>query len=535
MARLSQQVDQWDEAYYRQGQRLVDDSVYDQAKRQLRMWQHCFRTAPATLTPTEPEGPLRHPIPHTGLNKLPGRQEVAQWLDRQGDAPLWAQPKVDGVAVSLVYDAGQLAAAISRGNGEQGQDWLAQVRRLPAIPQVLPAPAAAISPHIVLQGELYQRRQGHVQADSGSDGARSAVAGMMAQNRLAPPDRASIGLFVWEWPNGPADMSARLEQLSAWGFDTVQRYTQRIRNIEDVAEWRQRWYHAALPFVTDGIVIKRGDRPPGATWEPTPPEWAIAWKYPAQRVSSIVESVEFSIGRTGRITPVVHVVPVQLDDRQVSRISLGSLDHWHALDVRPGDRILIRLAGLTIAQFESILLPAEPRPEVTSPDASRYDALSCMADAPACHEQFEARLDWLGSSDGLELAGIGPESWHRLVEGGLVKGLLDWLSLEEDQLMALPGVGAKRAHAWRTTFQQARQRDEQHWLIALGMPPLPKAVREAALQDISLHDLQSRSRVEWQQYAGVGPTRAAQLVAFFHHPPVVKLLDTLVTAHILAR
>ncbi|GAB2783419.1 NAD-dependent DNA ligase LigB [Halomonas shantousis] len=535
MTTLEQQIARWDEAYYREGRRLVEDGVYDEAKRQLATWQHCFQPGRVSPTPTEPEGALRHPIPHTGLNKLADRQAIARWLHRQGDAPLWAQPKVDGVAVTLVYEAGHLAAAISRGNGEQGQDWLAQIRRLPTVPQTLPVTTRPLPAHVVLQGELYQRRQGHVQAQEGSDGARSAVAGMMAQKALSPREATSLDVFVWAWPDGPDAMPDRLAQLEAWGFGTVGHYTQRIRTLKDISEWRQRWYHEALPFVTDGIVVKRGDRPSGSTWHAEPPDWAMAWKYPAQRALGVVESLDFSIGRTGKITPVANLSPVQLDDREVRRVSLGSLDHWHELDVRPGDQVLIRLAGLTIPQLESVLVPADPRPVVNPPDESRYDILSCMHDAPACHEQFLARLEWLGSDKGLALAGIGPGTWRRLIEHGLVADLLDWLELTEPQLAELPVVGAKRAHAWRESFQQARQRDRQHWLVALGMPTLPDAAFKAAIKETSLTALQARGLSDWQQYPGIGPVRASRLFEFFHHPLVTQWLTRLADEHILDR
>ncbi|MED5501066.1 MAG: NAD-dependent DNA ligase LigB [Pseudomonadota bacterium] len=531
---LTRQLETWDEAYYQRGKRLVDDGVYDEAKRRWQRWRACLNPLdlkPLGLdsaaepsrqpTPASPRDELEHPFAQTGLDKLPDRQAVGEWLTRQSDQTLWIQPKVDGVAVTLVYRNGQLETAISRGNGEKGQDWTRQARQIESLPQHLPTDEP-----VTLQGELYLRLPDHVQARDGGVSARSEVAGLLNRQALSAEAARDIGFFAWAWPDGPASGERRLQRLTDLGFGNTARYTRTVSQLSEIVQWRDRWYHAPLPFASDGIVIKRSRRPPGSRWQAAPPSWTIAWKYPAAQTLAVVEAIDVSVGRTGRLTPVARLDPVLLDDREVGSVSLGSLAHWQELDVRPGDQVLVSLAGATIPQIERVVIPATPRQALTLPDAERYDALSCLTLTTDCREQFLARLAWLGSKDGLDMSGIGPASWAALVDAGLVEGLLDWRLLSAEQLQTLPGVGEARARQWLDAFRAAERMDRTRWFIALGMPPIPDQVRRAALA-APLPALRDRSERSWQTYAGIGATRSAQLVAFFHDPTIAKLLESL--------
>ena len=141
-----------------------------------------------------------------------------------------------------------------------------------------------------------------------------------------------------------------------------------VADAADVARQRDAWFHAALPFASDGIVIRQSLRAPPSQWRAKPPAWAVAWKYPPARALARVVAVDFSTGRTGRVTPIVHVDPVRLDDHEIRRVSLGSLARWKALDIRPGDDISIVLAGLTIPRFESVVHRAATRVKVEVPE-----------------------------------------------------------------------------------------------------------------------------------------------------------------------
>src|SRR5690606_34616121 len=235
---------------------------------------------------------------------------------------------------------------ISRGDGVSGQDWTAHARRIPAVPQRWPS-----AQQVVLQGELYWRLEQHVQARDGGAGARARIAGLMNRQRIDDRDLPGIGLFVWDWPDGPATMQERLAQMSAAGLDTAT-YTLAFDSLASAEAQRQRWYTQPLPFATDGVVLRQSSRPAANRWRAAPPHWAIAWKHPARSALTRVEAVSFSIGRSGRITPVLELEPIQLDDRRISRASLGSLRRWRDLDVLPGDLVSIRLSSQAIPQLQ---------------------------------------------------------------------------------------------------------------------------------------------------------------------------------------
>lgn len=519
---LTQRLQTWDDAYYQQGKRLVADGVYDEAKRRWQRWRHCLfpeLPRPSPLTPASDTDELAHPYAQTGLDKLPDRDAVERWLTQHAGQDLWIQPKVDGVAVTLVYRDGRLVSAISRGDGLRGQDWTRQVGRIERIPRQLP-----VDTPVTLQGELYQRLPDHVQARDGGVSARSVVAGLMARQSLAADDAKRIGFFAWAWPDGPLKGDERLERLDALGFADTARFTHRVEDIDQVVQWRRCWYESALPFASDGIVIKRSDRPPGRAWHSRPPAWAIAWKYPAIRTLAVVESIDVSVGRTGRLTPIARLRPVELDDREVSAVSLGSIAHWRELDVRPGDQVELSLAGATIPRLDRVAIPAEPRPAAAFPREDRYDALTCMTLKPGCREQFLARLDWLGGPQGLDIEGIGPASWAQLADAGLVTDLLAWKTLTTRKLAALPGIGDKRAHDWVEAFDSTADRSRERWLIALGLPSIPASIRTEALAG-PLEALQSRTPRTWADFPGIGDTGGKRLTAFFQDPAVDRLLD----------
>jgi DNA ligase (NAD+) len=517
---LSRQLAEWDNAYHRLGQSPVADELYDQASVTLQHWRSCFpQPHSAAVNPlASSAGPQPHPVAHTGLRKLPDKRAVARWMAKRDE--LWIQPKVDGVAVSLVYLQGRLQQLISRGDGRQGQDWTQLAHQLPAIPAELPSAL-----NLTLQGELYWRRPGHIQRRDGGQGARSKVAGLMSRKALSHEDAAGIGLFIWDWPDGPASMLERLQQLSALGFTDSATFSHPLRSVADASHWREQWYSSALPFATDGVVLRQAQRPQAARWQAEPPHWAVAWKYPVGQALAVVQAVDFRIGRSGRITPVLRVQPVKLDDRRIEYVSANSLQRWQALDIRPGDQVVIRLSGLTIPVLDSVFWHTQERAELPVPDARAYHALSCWQASAACASQFRARLAWLSGKQGLALPGVGPGTWEKLLQAGMINGLLDWLELTPEQLSRVPGLGPRSAAALQQSFQLARQRPQQAWLRALGVPsqvPL----------NADWDTLARRSSADWQRQPGIGPQRAAQLKAFFQHPELKALQAQLRAAQI---
>ncbi len=512
MTALAARVDAWNHAYRVDGRSSVDDAVYDQALRRLGEWRSCF-PAQAPDMPSQladAGGATLAPVVQTGLEKLADAAALDAWLRARATGDLWVQPKVDGVAVTLLYVDGQLRQATSRGDGVHGSDWTAKATRIEAIPRRLPHALR----RVVLQGELYWRVPGHVQARDGGAHARSAVAGALARTTLDAATARRVGLFVWDWPDGPPGMAQRLAGLRAMGLEGSVAWTQRVATLADVQRWRERWYRQALPFAADGTVVRQGRRPPASTWQARPPTWAVAWKYPAAQALVEVRAVTFNVGRSGRITPVLELVPVRLGDHRVQRVSVGSLQRWQQMDIRPGDHVEVALAGLTIPRLQSVAWHARERMAVAVPDPRTHDAWSCWQHTRGCERQFLARLLWLGGAQGLQLDGVGRGAWQALVDGGVMHDLLDWIELTPAQLMAVPQLTPAQAQALHHAFASAQRKPFARWLRALGAPAV--GVRDGE----DWRALSSRDVGAWKRVDGVDATKARRLVQFFAQPAV---------------
>lgn len=512
MHKLTAQVEAWNHAYRVEGQSPVADAVYDQALERLQQWRGCFpdQAPPVPAHLADATGAVRAPVVQTGLAKLPDAAAVEAWMGARHGDDLWVQPKADGVAVTLLYVHGRLRQAISRGDGVHGSDWTTALLRVAAVPRQLShAPA-----RVVLQGELYWRLDNHVQARDGGVNARSAVAGALARTTLDAAAAQHIGLFVWDWPDGPADMRARLAGLTAMGLGDSVAWTQPVSTLADVEHWREQWYRHVMPFAADGTVLRQGHRPPAASWQARPPAWAVAWKYPVAQALAEVRAVTFTVGRTGRITPVLELAPVQLGDHEVRRVSVGSLQRWRHLDIRPGDQVQVALAGLTIPHLQGVIWRTQQRQVVVAPDPHKHNARTCWQNTPGCAQQFRARLLWLTGRQGLALAGVNRDTWQALLDAGLLHDLLDWMAVTPAQLVQRGGFTDARAQAVVQALAAARKRPLARWLRALGAP----AAGSSTAPDWAT--LQARDVDDWKRVPGVSAANAKRWARFLAQPEV---------------
>ncbi len=516
IGRLQQQLQHWDDAYYRQGQSPVTDTDYDALQQRLVTWQHCFSASQPTYSPQLPgKGEHLHPIAHTGVKKMRDKLALAYWM--QGRRDLWVQPKVDGIAVSLVYRHGRLVSLLSRGDGLRGEEWLAKAAWIPAIPLHIETPLD----EVVLQGELFLLMNGHQQAIDGGKNARSLVAGAM-MSRQRTPLLDSLGVFIWAWPDGPATMTERHEQLSRWGLGIAAEWSHNVKDEEDVAIWRERWFHAALPFVTDGVVVHQSLRPAGKNWLPGEGIWAVAWKYQPPEVSAEVLSVDFPIGRTGKIAAVLNLQPVQLDDKTVRRVNVGSLRRWQESDIVAGDVVTLSLAGQGIPRLERVIWRVAERHYPLPPEASRYTPLSCYTFSAECQKQLLAKLRWLSQKTVLNIPGVERSTWLRLLESGSMTHLFGWLTLTPEQIAAATDLSPERAEQLWHRFNLARQQPFRRWVKALGVSLPQKALN--ALPDQQWESIMRRDVMAWQTLPGVGAGLATRLAEQFQDARLQALI-----------
>ncbi len=513
ISRLQQQIKQWDDDYWKEGKSEVEDGVYDQLSARLTQWQRCFGSEPRDVMMPPLNGAVMHPVAHTGVRKMVDKNALSLWMRERSD--LWVQPKVDGVAVTLVYRDGKLNKAISRGNGLKGEDWTQKVSLISAVPQTVSGPLA----NSTLQGEIFLQREGHIQQQMGGINARAKVAGLMMRQDDSDTLN-SLGVFVWAWPDGPQLMTDRLKELATAGFTLTQRYTRAVKNADEVARVRNEWWKAKLPFVTDGVVVRAAKEPESRHWLPGQAEWLVAWKYQPVAQVAEVKAIQFAVGKSGKISVVASLAPVMLDDKKVQRVNIGSVRRWQEWDIAPGDQILVSLAGQGIPRIDDVVWRGAERTKPTPPE-NRFNSLTCYFASDVCQEQFISRLVWLGSKQVLGLDGIGEAGWRALHQTHRFEHIFSWLLLTPEQLQNTPGIAkSKSAQLWHR-FNLARKQPFTRWVMAMGIP-LTRAALNAS-DERSWSQLLFSTEQFWQQLPGTGSGRARQVIEWKENAQIKKL------------
>ena len=513
ISRLQQQIKQWDDDYWKEGKSEVEDGVYDQLSARLTQWQRCFGNETRDVMMPPLNGAVMHPVAHTGVRKMADKNALSLWMRERSD--LWVQPKVDGVAVTLVYRDGKLNKAISRGNGLKGEDWTQKVRLISAVPQTVSGPLA----NSTLQGEIFLKRKGHIQQQMGGINARAKVAGLMMRQDDSDTLN-SLGVFVWAWPDGPQLMSDRLKELATAGFTLTQTYTRAVKNADEVARVRNAWWKAKLPFVTDGVVVRAAKEPESRHWLPGQAEWLVAWKYQPVAQVAEVKAIQFAVGKSGKISVVASLAPVMLDDKKIQRVNIGSVRRWQEWDIAPGDQILVSLAGQGIPRIDDVVWRGAERTKPTPPE-NRFNSLTCYFASDVCQEQFISRLVWLGSKQVLGLDGIGEAGWRALHQTHRFEHIFSWLLLTPEQLQNTPGIAkSKSAQLWHQ-FNLARQQPFTRWVMAMGIP-LTRAALNAS-DERSWSQLLFSTEQFWQQLPGTGSGRARQVIEWKENAQIKKL------------
>ena len=513
ISRLQQQIKQWDDDYWKEGKSEVEDGVYDQLSARLTQWQRCFGSEPRDVMMPPLNGAVMHPVAHTGVRKMVDKNALSLWMRERSD--LWVQPKVDGVAVTLVYRDGKLNKAISRGNGLKGEDWTQKVSLISAVPQTVSGPLA----NSTLQGEIFLQREGHIQQQMGGINARAKVAGLMMRQDDSDTLN-SLGVFVWAWPDGTQLMTDRLQQLTTAGFTLTQTYTRAVKNADEVARVRNEWWKAELPFVTDGVVVRAAKEPESRHWLPGQAEWLVAWKYQPVAQVAEVKAIQFAVGKSGKISVVASLAPVMLDDKKVQRVNIGSVRRWQEWDIAPGDQILVSLAGQGIPRIDDVVWRGAERTKPTPPE-NRFNSLTCYFASDVCQEQFISRLVWLGAKQVLGLDGIGEAGWRALHQTHRFEHIFSWLLLTPEQLQNTPGIAkSKSAQLWHQ-FNLARKQPFTRWVMAMGIP-LTRAALNAS-DERSWSQLLFSTEQFWQQLPGTGSGRARQVIEWKENAQIKKL------------
>ena len=371
--RLVREVAQHDERYFHHNAPSISDSEYDALTERLAQWQSCFGFAQInTPNASSHRAKSRHRAVMGSLKKASTIEEVNNFLQVLRGNKVLVQPKIDGIAVELVYCHGQLVQATTRGDGKSGVDITHHIKHVQMIPAMLANPEQ----EVVLHGELFARLD-RIDPEllQRYASARHLVAGQL--NRSSPDSKAlsAFDFFPWLWVNSPFSSDRHsIKELARMGFPLPQKHTHLVHSLSQV-EQLSADYSASqnVPFLMDGIVIKADSNllRTQLGWSGNVPGWAMAWKFAGQSALAEVAKITFAIGRSGKITPVVHINPVRLGNRTITRISLGSVAKLKQVDLAIGDLISVSLKGRATPVFGQVLLRAQTRIYPDFPEMSR--------------------------------------------------------------------------------------------------------------------------------------------------------------------
>ncbi|MBW4054807.1 MAG: NAD-dependent DNA ligase LigA [Proteobacteria bacterium] len=511
MTTLANDIRYHNQLYYEKVQPAISDAEYDRLFARLVQLEECFPALAAADSPTRTVGSgmgggtlmVKHEQPMLSLSSSTGPEAVQVLFKKiatSGKVQLLVQPKIDGLPVELVYEIGRLVSASTRGNGRAGEDVTARVREIQGVPHRL---AGTFPDRVVVRGEVYADRQllqkyGQIAAAEKYATPRHMAAGVLKAQKPDPAAVAVLRLFPFELVTTGAmhsDLKA-LEQLSNWGFPVDLKQTHIVQTFADV----QAVYRAFLanrdqqPFAMDGIVVKVDDlslrRQLGEGGHA--PFWAAAWKYPPDTARTQVLGIKWTVGRTGRRTPVAEVSPVRLGGILVTRVSLYNDTEIARLDIATGDQVLVELVGDVIPRVLEVVKRAR---RVTDSGAAATQMSepvldACLSDSPVCREQFLSRVTYFASKPGLGIKGLGRGRLQKLVEAGLVNDLPSLFLLKEEEVAEVPGFGMETARSLTVAIKAAGHAEPFRIVTALSVPGVgPGRVEHLSRQFTSLDAL----------------------------------------------
>lgn len=549
----------------------ISDAEYDRIYRDLQALEGQYPELVSPESPTQRVGaqPLAgfaevsHELPMLSLGNAFSAQDVLDFDRRLREhlevdgIEYAAEPKLDGLAISLRYEDGMLERAATRGDGFVGEDVTQNVRTISTVPLRL---IGSGYPRVLeVRGEIYMPREGFVELNRRAEQAgekryanpRNAAAGSIRQHD--PRIAASRPLAMFCYGVGAVHdgvLSQRhmgvLETLRGWGLRTCPQ----IRLVEgaegclsfyrDVGELRD-----SLDYEIDGVVYKvdRLDQQRDLGFVTRAPRWAIAHKYPAQEESTRVVDIAVSVGRTGALTPMAHLQPVFVGGVTVTNATLHNMDEVERKDVRVGDAVLVRRAGDVIPEVVRVL--PERRPEGTVPFQMPQTCPVCGSDAIRpqgeavtrcsgglyCPAQRKEAIIHFASRRGMDIEGLGDKLVDQLVEIGLVSTIADLYRLDAEQLAGLERMAEKSAANLVEALELSKKTTLARFLYALGI----REVGEATAQSLASHfgrlqALEEADEERLREVPDVGPVVASHVNSFFRQSHNREVIDALCEA-----
>lgn len=549
----------------------ITDAEYDRMMVRLRELEARYPDSIPADSPTQRVGgrassqftEVRHLEPLLSLGNVFSAEELRAFDERvRSGLPAGSkveyvmEPKIDGLACSLIYENGKLVRAATRGDGVVGENVTANVRTIRSIPLTLKVPDGETVPELFdVRGEVYMPRQAFMRlneqrAERGESefaNPRNAAAGSLRQ--LDPQVTASRSLSFFAYylvgEGAQPKHSESLALLAHYGFKVSENYKvvenidEAIKYIGDFNELRQ-----GLSYDTDGAVIKVNDvyqqRILGATGKD--PRWATAYKYPPEQAETTLEDIDWRVGRTGVLTPTAVLTPVKLSGSVISRATLHNEDFIRAKDIRIGDRVVINKAGEIIPEVLRVVVEKrtgdEKEVEIPSvcPECGwrverQGEEAAIRCTNPHCPALGREGLIHFVSRDAMNIDGCGPSVINALLDAGLVRDAADLYSLRKDDLLKLERMGEKSADNLLAALAESKKNELDKLLFALGICHVgAKVARILATEFGSMEKLQQAQPEELAQIRDIGDKIAESVVTWLNVPANIDLVERLAAA-----
>lgn len=558
---LRRQIEEHNYRYYILEDPIVSDAQYDQLFKQLIQLEQQHPEFLRPDSPTQRVGspltgafaPVEHLTPMLSLNNAFTEEDVVafderikQRLGTQHDITYCCETKLDGVAVSLIYEQGNLVRAATRGDGQTGEDIIHNIRALPSIPLQL---RGSSYPHLLeVRGEIYLAKHDFIRLNERAlergqkvfVNPRNAASGSLRQlDPAITHERAlksywfALGFVSEEFPL-PQTHSEVLLLLKSWGLRISPEYKVLI-GVEGCLNYYQQIerQREALPYQIDGVVYKvdclKAQEQLG--YVSRAPRWAVAHKFPASEELTQVEAIEFQVGRTGALTPVTRLNPVFVGGATIKNATLHNLDEAWRKDVRVGDTVIVRRAGDVIPEVVGVVL--EKRPPNTNPielpiicPVCGSEVIKPEGEAAArcsgglfCHAQLSHSILHFASRRAMDIEGLGVKIVDQLLEHHLIKNVDDVYRLNLDALASLPRMGRKSAQNLLEAIEKSKTTTLPRFLYALGIRVVGEATAMALAQHFhTLDAIMTANEEQLQMVPDIGPIVATHIAHFFRQP-----------------
>lgn len=557
LIKLREQLNDANYRYYALDAPTISDAEYDRLFHQLKDLEAAH---PELVTPDSPTqrigvkplaqfAEIKHHVPMLSLDNAFSDDDlqafdkrIKQRLEKDVDIEYICEPKMDGLAVTIIYENGSLVRAATRGDGNIGEDITQNIRTVPSVPLVLHG--KSFPKLLEIRGEIYIPKQDFekfnklaaARGEKTFANPRNAAAGSLRQldpkiTATRPLAMYCYGIGLFEGKILPATQSDLLAELKYWGC-RVNPKIEIARGVNECIDYFQRMVKVreSLPYEIDGIVYKvnslRLQEELG--FVSRAPRWAIARKFPAQEENTEVLAIEFQVGRTGAITPVARLKPVFVGGVTVSNATLHNFDEAWRKDVRVGDTVVVRRAGDVIP--EVVMVIKEKRPENTKPVSVPKHCPVCHSEVIKvegeviayctgglyCRAQVAQSIIHFVSRRAMNIEGLGDKLIEVFLENNLIKDVTDLYTLKANNIAELERMGEKSAQNILTAIEKSKNTTLSRFLYALGIPQVGEATAlNLANHFGSLDNVMQADEVELEQVQDIGPIVAAQITGFF--------------------